>query len=316
MTKEKEQIQFLRDQYKRKLTQGKLANEERKRYLENKVIVEDEYEYEETEGGESESVIGGQLNFTGNLCVPAEGGSYVVTSRYGARWGSQHYGIDLAPKVKGTRTKILSCGDGIVLDSRSGVGGFGCWIVIKHAEDLYSVYGHMKKEDLLVKTGESVTAGQHISYMGNEGQSTGVHLHFELNRNQSNRHGKGPDGKPNTFNPEDMINFSNGSATRAARAFEEEYCAHCSSNYAIDVLNEQEDLPPMHKQISVGTDTVLSDEAKELDEYLRESYTYQKLNLLNHRFEQSSLSRKKFLNTRYLALSSTKFEDLKPINKK
>lgn len=78
----------------------------------------------------------------------------------GARWGTNHNGVDLAPNTPGdTNCKILSAGDGVVLQARSGVGGFGTWIVIKHKDDLYTIYGHMHPSTLKVKTGDTVKEG-------------------------------------------------------------------------------------------------------------------------------------------------------------
>ncbi|MEO9239002.1 MAG: M23 family metallopeptidase, partial [Jatrophihabitantaceae bacterium] len=54
--------------------------------------------------------------------------------------------------------------------------GFGLWVVIRHDNGDYSVYGHMYH--YYVTVGEHVVAGQHIADIGDNGQSTGPHLHF------------------------------------------------------------------------------------------------------------------------------------------
>ena len=56
------------------------------------------------------------------------------------------------------------------------------WIVLEHNIDgqiVSTVYGHMFPDGVLVEPGERVTAGQHTADIGNNGQSTGAHLHFE-----------------------------------------------------------------------------------------------------------------------------------------
>jgi murein DD-endopeptidase MepM/ murein hydrolase activator NlpD len=64
---------------------------------------------------------------------------------------------------------------------RSGPAtGFGNAIYIDHGNGYITVYGHMKKADLMVAAGDTVTAGQQISRIGSEGQSTGCHLHFQV----------------------------------------------------------------------------------------------------------------------------------------
>lgn len=88
------------------------------------------------------------------------------------RWGVMHDGIDLAGPLG---SPIVAVGDGVVVDA-GPAEGFGLWVVIKHDNGDYSVYGHMYH--YYVTVGEHVTAGQHIADIGANGQSTGPHLHF------------------------------------------------------------------------------------------------------------------------------------------
>lgn len=106
-----------------------------------------------------------------SIVKPAEG---VFTSGFGPRWGSFHNGIDIA-NVNGT--PILAIMDGIVLDS-GPASGYGNWIRIQHEDGTISLYGHMDSLDVTV--GQQVHAGQRIAGMGNQGFSTGTHLHFEV----------------------------------------------------------------------------------------------------------------------------------------
>jgi murein DD-endopeptidase MepM/ murein hydrolase activator NlpD len=62
--------------------------------------------------------------------------------------------------------------------SSGPASGFGNWIRLDHGNGYITVYGHMKKADLMVAAGDTVTAGQQISRIGSEGQSTGCHLHL------------------------------------------------------------------------------------------------------------------------------------------
>ncbi|HIW95109.1 MAG TPA: M23 family metallopeptidase [Candidatus Corynebacterium gallistercoris] len=102
---------------------------------------------------------------------PAEGS---FTSPFGPRWGTFHKGIDIANAVG---TPILAVADGLVIDS-GPAAGFGNWIRVQHDDGTITVYGHMVSLDVTV--GQRVTAGQKIAGMGNEGFSTGSHLHFEV----------------------------------------------------------------------------------------------------------------------------------------
>ncbi|ODQ92878.1 peptidase M23, partial [Dietzia alimentaria] len=68
-------------------------------------------------------------------------------------------------------------------DRRGPASGFGNWIVIDHTIDgqpYSTVYGHMWDDGVDVQVGDTVAAGQHIGEVGNNGQSTGAHLHFEV----------------------------------------------------------------------------------------------------------------------------------------
>lgn len=103
--------------------------------------------------------------------LPASG---VFTSGFGARWGTTHFGIDLANAIG---TPILAATDGVVLES-GPASGFGMWVKLGHADGTTTVYGHINCS--LVEEGQEVRAGDEIAEMGNRGQSTGPHLHFEV----------------------------------------------------------------------------------------------------------------------------------------
>jgi len=104
--------------------------------------------------------------------LPVDGAR--LTSGYGGRWGTFHYGIDLAAPM---RTPEYAAADGVVL--RAGAAsGFGLAVYILHENGDVTVYGHM--DEILVEPGDYVDAGETIALLGNRGQSTGPHLHFEV----------------------------------------------------------------------------------------------------------------------------------------
>jgi murein DD-endopeptidase MepM/ murein hydrolase activator NlpD len=105
-----------------------------------------------------------------------------LTSGFGGRWGTFHYGIDLAAPM---RTPEYAAVDGVVLRAGSA-SGFGLAVYILHENGDVTVYGHM--DSILVEPGQYVEAGETIALLGNRGQSTGPHLHFEV-------HQGGEDGK-------------------------------------------------------------------------------------------------------------------------
>jgi murein DD-endopeptidase MepM/ murein hydrolase activator NlpD len=99
-----------------------------------------------------------------------------LTSCFCSRWGTFHWGIDLAAPM---RTPEYAAGDGVVL--RAGAAsGFGLAVYILHDNGDVTVYGHM--DSILVEPGQYVEAGETIALLGNRGQSTGPHLHFEVHK--------------------------------------------------------------------------------------------------------------------------------------
>jgi murein DD-endopeptidase MepM/ murein hydrolase activator NlpD len=107
----------------------------------------------------------------GKFVKPAQGS---LTSGFGYRWGTTHYGVDIANRIG---TPILAVADGTVVEAGSA-SGFGLWVRIEHADGTVSVYGHV--DTFSVREGQKVKAGEQIARMGNRGYSTGPHLHFEI----------------------------------------------------------------------------------------------------------------------------------------
>lgn len=105
-----------------------------------------------------------------------------VTSPFGMRNGSPHNGVDLAQPGSALNKPIFAARDGKVIAS-GPASGFGNWIVIQHDVDgkrYDTVYGHMFDDGVFAKLGDTVRAGQEIGKIGNNGQSSGPHLHFEI----------------------------------------------------------------------------------------------------------------------------------------
>lgn len=112
---------------------------------------------------------------TGDLSWPTVGG--YISSPMGFRWGKQHKGIDIA---RPSNRNIMAADNGKV-ESAGWDGGYGNKIVINHNNGMKTVYGHLSK--INVKVGQTVSKGQKIGIMGSTGNSTGVHLHFEVYEN-------------------------------------------------------------------------------------------------------------------------------------
>lgn len=105
----------------------------------------------------------------------------LFTSGFGYRWGSLHAGIDMANAIG---APIYAVGDGLVIDA-GPTAGYGAWVKIRHSDGTVTLYGHVNS--WLVHTGQRVMAGDQVATVGNRGNSTGPHLHFEVLRGGSTR---------------------------------------------------------------------------------------------------------------------------------
>jgi murein DD-endopeptidase MepM/ murein hydrolase activator NlpD len=102
---------------------------------------------------------------------PARG---ATSSCFGSRWGVTHYGVDIAASIG---TPVYAATSGVV--QRAGAAtGFGLAVYIRGDDGAITVYGHVN--EYYVSAGERVSAGEQIAEVGNRGQSTGPHLHFEV----------------------------------------------------------------------------------------------------------------------------------------
>lgn len=105
------------------------------------------------------------------VVAPASGW---LSSGFGARDGTVHYGIDIANSIG---TPIVSVLAGTVV-SAGPASGFGLWVRVQHEGGTITVYGHNDRN--VVSVGQRVAAGQQIATIGNRGQSSGPHVHFEV----------------------------------------------------------------------------------------------------------------------------------------
>jgi len=99
--------------------------------------------------------------------------------KYGNRDSGFHTGIDLSPN-NGMSVPIYAAKDGKVIKVRDkGNTSYGKYVEIEHEGGVTTIYAHMKKNTYF-KEGDAVTKGQQIGDMGSTGNSTGMHLHFEV----------------------------------------------------------------------------------------------------------------------------------------
>lgn len=121
-----------------------------------------------------------------------------ITSHFRSKSRPDHSGLDIAnPGIH----KIYAAAAGIV--SRSYYSSsYGECIMILHSiegKTWETVYAHLKTESRRVDVGDKVKQGQVIGIMGNTGNSTGQHLHFEIHRGRWNS------ARSNALNPLDYL---------------------------------------------------------------------------------------------------------------
>jgi murein DD-endopeptidase MepM/ murein hydrolase activator NlpD len=114
---------------------------------------------------------GATISAAGGAVAPATGR---VTSCYGSRGGTLHAGVDIAAPI-GTPIYAPEGGTVVMAGPASGVG---LAVAVQHGDGSITLYGHVNQ--FFVSTGQAVSTGQQIAEVGNRGQSTGPHLHFEV----------------------------------------------------------------------------------------------------------------------------------------
>lgn len=125
-------------------------------------------------------ITGSYINLEGEWGWPTNQPS-VITSRYYLRWGKLHEGIDISGTGYGS--PIYAIADGVAVNVSPECKSCYQWsngnyIVIKHDNNLYSVYAHLSGFN--ITEGQQVKRGDIIGFMGNSGFVTGTHLHLGL----------------------------------------------------------------------------------------------------------------------------------------
>lgn len=114
---------------------------------------------------------------------------YIISSRFGWRWGKLHKGVDICGTGRGS--PIYAARAGVVVKATYH-SSLGYYVMIKHDNGYYTQYAHMQNTNgndkaggigsftKYIEVGQRVEAKQVIGEMGNSGNSFGVHLHFEI----------------------------------------------------------------------------------------------------------------------------------------
>jgi murein DD-endopeptidase MepM/ murein hydrolase activator NlpD len=124
-----------------------------------------------------------RFGYTGPLRHPT---NTRKTSDYGMRFHPvlgryvMHKGVDFAGPLG---VPVYAAADGVVVGNEPS-NGYGWLVTIYHGDKggvpIFTRYAHMYKKDVMVRIGEEVKKGQQIGRVGNNGMSTGPHMHFEV----------------------------------------------------------------------------------------------------------------------------------------
>lgn len=107
-----------------------------------------------------------------NLRWPVKGR---ITSYFGPRGGSFHYGLDIAAP-SGTPVRSVDSGKVIFSGWKNNI--YGYTVILEHSNGNRTMYAHNKVN--VVNQGEMVKSGQIIARVGATGNATGCHLHFAV----------------------------------------------------------------------------------------------------------------------------------------
>ena len=102
---------------------------------------------------------------------PVVGGANYISQYF--HYG--HYGLDIAADY-GSTVVAAAAGRVIFAGWKSNGGGYQVWI--SHGNNLFTTYNHMSA--VSVGDGESVSRGEQVGRVGQSGNATGPHLHFEV----------------------------------------------------------------------------------------------------------------------------------------
>lgn len=107
--------------------------------------------------------------------------AYFHDEAYKKKFGSVHNGIDLY-RDEDKDIPICSAGVGtvaLVHDNDTTKKSWGNYVKINHGDNMYTLYGHLK-QGIKVKIGDTVDTNTVLGIMGTTGNSTGIHLHYEV----------------------------------------------------------------------------------------------------------------------------------------
>lgn len=116
-------------------------------------------------------LVGGKV-----ILATAPANNVCLSSGFGPRAGRLHEGIDLQARPAGV---VFSAGPGLVREA-SRASGYGLQVVIDHGSGVFTRYAHLQNISPDITPGARIGFGQPLGLMGETGNATAIHLHYEV----------------------------------------------------------------------------------------------------------------------------------------
>ena len=157
------------------------AREAARKKLEEEKRKQQEQQNNNNSGSNSGSSSGGGISnpSSAGFIYPVPSGYATITTNLYYSNGSYHGAVDFGTGgISGQ--PVYAVADGVVITAKALTTSYGNYIIIMHRDGLYTLYAHGQPGSIAVSQGQYVTQGQQIMRVGNSGNSTGPHLHFEV----------------------------------------------------------------------------------------------------------------------------------------
>lgn len=161
-------------------------NQDLEQFEKDKKEIQAELERIARENNGGNAVVAGDPSKAGYI-FPVEGlNIYNINRRYYPSYPG-HTGVDINIGVRNKRVIAAKAGTVITSTAQKNANGtyrsYGEYIVIDHHDGTMTLYAHMSPNSRTVSKGDEVVQGQVLGIVGTTGNSTGLHLHFEVRIN-------------------------------------------------------------------------------------------------------------------------------------
>ena len=157
------------------------AREAARKKLEEEKKKQQQQNNNNNSGSNSGSSSGGGISnpSSAGFIYPVPSGYATITTNLYYSNGSYHGAVDFGTGgISGQ--PVYAVADGVVITAKALTTSYGNYIIIMHRDGLYTLYAHGQAGSIAVSQGQYVKQGQQIMRVGNSGNSTGPHLHFEV----------------------------------------------------------------------------------------------------------------------------------------